>query len=153
LAPAQGNQIGPSIAYRTTLSFGQFLFNYRSSQIFGCTFFHGKGCLLILTKKQVGLHFGRLWSQAHRVALLEALFQVDKVRGLSSVRTSELAVSRPENGRKPDRRVFTLRGPICLRLWIASGTNVMKTMEPREGSSYNYCSCKFVYAVLVSSML
>jgi hypothetical protein len=36
-----------------------FVENYRSSQFFGATFFHGKGYKLILTKKGDGIHFAR----------------------------------------------------------------------------------------------
>jgi hypothetical protein len=58
--PAQGDQIGRIFAYWTTVCFGHFDDNKRSSNCWA-TFFHGKSYVLILTKKLIGLHFGRFF--------------------------------------------------------------------------------------------
>jgi hypothetical protein len=57
--------------------FEQWFENYRSNAHFWATFFRGASCALILTKKLIGRHFGRLlhkliwspwWRQYHQLA-------------------------------------------------------------------------------------
>jgi hypothetical protein len=50
--------------------FGQLLENHRSIPHICATSFHGKVEAQIVTKKWVGLHFGRFFSQTHLAALL-----------------------------------------------------------------------------------
>jgi hypothetical protein len=69
LVVPQGDQIGRIFAYWAIVFFGQFFENYRRGTNSWATFFHGKSNALILTKIELGLHFGRFFSQAHLVTL------------------------------------------------------------------------------------
>jgi hypothetical protein len=40
------------------------------AQMIGILFFTGKNCVLIILKKRIGVHFGRLFSQTHPVTLV-----------------------------------------------------------------------------------
>jgi hypothetical protein len=62
----QGDQVGRIFTLGSIVYFGQF-FNYKSSSIFlGLTLFHEISHELILWKKWVGLHFGRLFRKLIR---------------------------------------------------------------------------------------
>jgi hypothetical protein len=42
---------------------GSFFEKYKSGPNFGAAFFNGRSCVLILTKKWIGLHFGQFFNK------------------------------------------------------------------------------------------
>jgi hypothetical protein len=65
-----------------------FIADVHSPQIWS-TFFHGKGEALILTKKCVGLHFGRIFSKTQLVTLVGGRLYADFNRPRKKTRTEK----------------------------------------------------------------